>query len=210
MIPNPAIAVQGLDGAAVVLIICGLLFIEECGLPLPFVPGDLLLLLGGIAIADHRVEALPLAAASCAAVIAGALVAHTLFGLIGREPLRKLAQLLHLGKALERATRIVDAGGWRGVLAGRLIPGLRVHTSEVAGMLRMRRRDFLAGLVPSALLYVAVFTSAGALFGSAALSAIQASEHWLVVFAAGALLIGAALLSARHFKGGQTTCVSVQ
>lgn len=209
MIPNPAVAVQGLDGAAVVLIICALLFVEECGVPLPFIPGDLLLLIGGIAIADHRVEALPLAAASCAAVLSGALVAHTLFGLIGREPLRKVARALHLGPALDRATRIIDAGGWRGVLAGRLIPGLRVHTSEVAGMLHMRRRDFLAGLIPSVVIYVVVFISAGALFGGGALSAIQASEHWLFV-AAGALVIGAVLLSGRHFMGGHTTCVSGQ
>lgn len=43
--------VQGLNGLVLALTLGGLLFIEEVRVPLPFAPGDLLLAIGGIAIA---------------------------------------------------------------------------------------------------------------------------------------------------------------
>ena len=59
--------VQGLEGVTLVFVICGLLFVEEVGVPLPFAPGDLVLAIGGIAIAGGRVSA--------AAIVAGATIA---------------------------------------------------------------------------------------------------------------------------------------
>lgn len=47
----------GLGGDVLVAVIAGLLFVEEAGVPLFFAPGDLLLGLGGVAIASGRVSA---------------------------------------------------------------------------------------------------------------------------------------------------------
>jgi membrane protein DedA with SNARE-associated domain len=61
----------------------------------------------------------------------------------------------------------------------RVTPGLRITTTEVAGLLRVPRRTFLAGLAPGAALYVAVFVSAGWLFGLGALSVLLHAVHRL-------------------------------
>jgi len=60
----------------------------------------------------------------------------------------------------------VRRGGWPAVFVARITPGLRITTTEVAGLLRLPRRTFLAGMAPGAAIYVAVFVSAGWLFGA--------------------------------------------
>ena len=47
-------------------VIAGLVFVEESGIPVPFAPGDLLLVIAGIAIASDTVEPVPMVAASTA------------------------------------------------------------------------------------------------------------------------------------------------
>jgi membrane protein DedA with SNARE-associated domain len=59
----------------------------------------------------------------------------------------------------------------------RLTPGMRITTTEVAGLLRVPARTFFTGLVPGAAVYVAVFVAAGWLFGRAATSLLLHSVH---------------------------------
>src|SRR5207302_607235 len=56
-------------------------------------------------------------------------------------------------------------------LVARLTPYLRVYTTEAAGLLRLARRTFLAGLLPSAAVYVGFCMGMGALVGQPALRA---------------------------------------
>src|SRR2546428_13364401 len=130
----------GLDPVVVVLVISGLLFVEECGLPLPFAPGDLVLMLGGIAIATEGVNPMLLVLASSLASIAGALVAREILNRAGAPALMKVAARLHVQGPIDRASRLLRQSGWLGVLAGRLIPGPRIHTTPVSGGFRSARR----------------------------------------------------------------------
>src|SRR5579864_6125026 len=61
---NPMQWVQELQGPALIAVICGLLFLEEVGVPLFFAPGDLVLAISGIAIAGGRVNATALVVAA--------------------------------------------------------------------------------------------------------------------------------------------------
>jgi membrane-associated protein len=176
---------SGLDPIAIVVVIGGLLFIEECGLPLPFAPGDLVLMLGGIAIATQDVNPVLLVVAASVASIAGALVAREILKRAGAPALMKVAARLHVEGPIDRASRLLRRSGWVGVLAGRLIPGLRIHTSQVAGVIAMPRRTFLAGLLPAVAIYVGAFTGLGVLVGPAAIAAV---EHVQGILAIGALV----------------------
>src|SRR3989454_12399043 len=71
----------------------------------------------------------------------------------------RVARPLHARVPLERASGLLQRGGWRAGFTARLIPGLRVHTTQVAGVSRMPRLTFLAGFVPAGAGYI------GALFG---------------------------------------------
>jgi len=181
----------GLDPVAVVLAISGLLFIEECGVPLPFAPGDLVLMLVGIAIATQGVNPALFVVAASLASIAGALVARAILKRAGAPALMKVAARLHVQGPIDRASRLLRRSGWLGVLAGRLIPGLRIHTSQVAGVIAMPRRTFIAGLLPAVVIYVGLFTGLGVLIGPAAITAV---EHLQGLLVAGAVIVIAGLL----------------
>jgi membrane-associated protein len=181
----------GLDPLVVVFAISGLLLIEECGLPLPFAPGDLVLMLGGVAIATQGVNPVLLVLAACLASIAGALIAREILQRAGAPALMKVAARLHVQGPIDRASRLLRRSGWLGVFAGRLIPGLRIHTSQVAGVIAMPRRTFLAGLLPAVLIYVGLFTGLGILIGPAAIAAV---EHLQGLLLAGAVVVIAGLL----------------
>jgi len=181
----------GLDPAVVVLAICGLLFVEECGVPLPFAPGDLVLMLGGIAIATQGVNPVLFVVAASLASIAGALVAREILKRAGAPALMKVAARLHVQGPIDRASRLLRHSGWLGVLAGRLIPGLRIHTSQVAGVIAMPRRTFLAGLLPAVAIYVGLFTGLGIAIGPGAIAAV---EHLQGLLVAGAVVVIVALL----------------
>jgi energy-coupling factor transport system substrate-specific component len=169
--------IQGLDGLTLGAAICLLLFIEEAGVPLPIAPGDLLLAVAGIGIAAGKVSPVVMPLAATASIVAGAMVGREVFALIGWERLMRVAGPLRARDALERAGQLIDRSGWRAVFTARLIPGLRVHTTQMAGIRGMPRRTFIAGLIPAAVLYVAAFVGLGAAFGRPILDLIRRAEH---------------------------------
>ena len=65
----------------------------------------------------------------------------------------------------------------RAVFTARLVPGLRVYTTEIAGVSFMPRGSFLAGLLPATAVYVAAFVGLGAAFGHPILAVIHRIEH---------------------------------
>jgi energy-coupling factor transport system substrate-specific component len=178
---NPINWVQGLDGTTLVVVISVLMFIEETGVPLPFAPGDVVLAIGGIAVAGGRVNPVLLVASVAVGITVGAIIGREVAQLLGWERLMKVAKPLHASGPLERAAGLLQRGGWRAVFTARLIPGLRVYTTQVAGVSRMPVRTFLAGLLPANAVYIAAFVGLGAAFGRPILALIHAAEQQLLI-----------------------------
>jgi len=194
---NPISWVQGLEGTTLTVVICALMFIEEVGVPLPFAPGDLVLAIGGIAIAGGRVNAALFVGAVSISILSGAILGREIFALLGWERLMRVARPLHARVPLERASGLLQRGGWRAVFTARLIPGLRVHTTQVAGVSRMPRLTFLAGLVPAAAVYIGAFVGLGAAFGRPILRLIHEAEHQVLIAIALILALVLAFLLTR-------------
>lgn len=189
---NPIGWVQGLEGLTLALVICGLLFLEEVGVPLPFAPGDLLLAIAGIAVAAGRAPALMVVGLALGSIVGGALLGREIFALLGWPRVMRLADRLHARAPLERASVMLERNGWRAVFTARLIPGLRVHTTQVAGLNRMPRLEFLAGLVPAAAVYVGAFFGLGFAFGRPILAVIHDVERQALYFIG--VVVAAAIL----------------
>ncbi len=156
---------QDLHGVVAVVLLCGLLFAEEAGVPLPFAPGELVLLGAGLLIAAGGLDPVvfvPLAIVSC---LAGSMVGFSWARLVGEHGLAAVAKRLHQTRNLERVSARIRSSGWLGVAITRLIPGLRIYTTLVAGAVRVRRRTFVAAMVPSTILWVAIFVTLGAFVG---------------------------------------------
>jgi membrane protein DedA with SNARE-associated domain len=123
------------------------------------------LLAGGLLIAAGGLDPwvfIPLALGAC---IAGSLVGYTWAWAVGDRGLRALARRIHQQRALERVSGRIRSGGWGGIAVSRLIPGLRIYTTLVAGALRVRRATFLFGMIPATAIWVGVFVTLGVLLG---------------------------------------------
>ena len=165
-----------MSGIAATLLVCAILFAEECGVPLPFLPGDLLLAAGGLLAAEGHVNIVVFIAGTTLAMCAGALIGHGWSRQLGRPVLMRLATRLGHADRVERLLVRLRDRGWVGVLVCRLMPGMRVYTNLAAGIAAMRRRTFVAGLVPSVIAWTIGFSLLGLLVGHPATRAIRATE----------------------------------
>ncbi len=152
--------------APAVAIICLLLFLEEAGLPLPVAPGEAVLLGAGLLISAGTEPGwlvIPLAYLS---VLAGVATAYWWAHRIGPQRVRSLAHRLHMAGPYDRATRRLRAASSMQIAGSRLLPGLRVYTSLVAGTVGLDFRKFAIGVLPASGLWVAVFIGLGYFVGA--------------------------------------------
>jgi membrane protein DedA with SNARE-associated domain len=194
---NLVTSISSLSGDLLIAVIAGLVFIEETGIPIPFAPGDLLLVIAGIAIASDTVDPVPMVAALMLATILGALIGREVFAAVGRPALKKAADALGFRPALDRTTELLKRRGAPAVFVGRLIPGLRITTTQVAGVSNIPRLTFAAGLIPSVGVYIAIFVGLGALAGQPAVRLFHRAEHRFFVIGVTLLAALAVILSVR-------------
>ena len=144
------------------LTIFGLLTIEEAGIPIP-VPGDMLLMLAGSQ--QHRPVwfSLVVIAIASAAVMCGSSVLYAVMRRGGRPLLLKYGALFHLHP--ERVTRMEGwfrrRGRWALIL-GRLIPGLRIPTTIMAGIAGITYREYVVYAGIAAVLWSSIYVVLGA------------------------------------------------
>lgn len=157
--------VQALLETHALAVIAVVLFLEELGIPIP-VPGDLMMLLAGIRVAQGDEPLWLVLAVEEAATLAGASLLFFGSRRFGRGLVQRFGWLLHLGpETLARAERqVARHGGWAIVVA-RLIPGFRIVTVIAAGVLGLPYRTFLPALALGGFLYLLVFTLLGLFVG---------------------------------------------
>jgi membrane-associated protein len=161
----PVNFLSGLHGAVALALLPALLFAEEAGVPLPFAPGELTLLVAGLLIASGGLNPYAFIPLSLVACIAGSLVGYSWARAVGDRGLRGLARRLRQQRNLERVEERLRAAGWRGIAISRLIPGLRIYTTLVAGAVRAPRRSFIIAMVSSTVVWVGVYVALGILIG---------------------------------------------
>jgi membrane protein DedA with SNARE-associated domain len=135
----------------------GLLTIEEAGVPLP-VPGDMLVMFAG----EHHRHSLgydlAVIAIVTAAVFAGSSLLYYVARCGGRPLVERLTRYMHVHpRRLERMERWFRRHGPASILAGRLIPGLRVPTTVMAGLSDVPYRVYAPTAAVAALLWAAIY-----------------------------------------------------
>jgi membrane-associated protein len=159
-------SLSALHGTLAMFVVWALLFAEESGVPLPLVPGDILLVASGVMIRTGAIPALPFIPIAVVVATAGALAGFTWARLLGRRGVRELAQRFRMGSGLERIEKRLRATGPVGVFVARLlIPGMRVNTTLIAGAMNVPRRAFIVGLVPAVAIWVPAMTGLGVAAG---------------------------------------------
>lgn len=182
---------HALTGVEAYLLICFLVYIEEAGVPLPFLPGDVILAAAGYLAAigvTHLWLFLPLGYASA---VLGALTCYAFSYSLGRSILLSLARIFRFSpERLERAERWMSRAGWRAIFLARVLPGTRINASFAAGGLRMPFRTFAAGVLPSTVVWLLLFTLLGYGLGDRATPLLPWFDRVVVGLAAGTLVVG--------------------
>ncbi len=154
-----------LHGASGITLLCLLLLVEEAGVPIPILTGEAILLVAGILVANDSIPLWLFLPFACLSVLAGACIGYAWTRKIGATGLVALARRLHLEGALEKVRARLATAGPGGIAACRLIPGMRINTTLVAGAMRIDVRTFVLGIIPPIALWVTGFTLLGLLVG---------------------------------------------
>lgn len=156
--------VEALKGPPALLGACLLLFIEEAGIPTP-APGEFILVGVGLLVAAGAVPWWVAVPAAYAAVAMGAGTAYAVARLLGLRRIRWVATHLGLEQVLDRATERLRGAQAREVAISRLIPGLRIMTTLVAGALEVEAGVFLRGMLSAGGAWVIGFVAIGFFVG---------------------------------------------
>jgi membrane protein DedA with SNARE-associated domain len=179
-------------------VICGLLFVEEVGVPLPMFPADALLVTAGLLIASGAERPWTLVPLVMLSDFAGAVAGYLWARALGTREIGRLARRLGAEAALERVVERLHRYGAAGVLVGRLIPGTRVYTNLVAGVAGVRPRVFVPVLAPSVVIWAGSVMALGALLGASVQRALDAAEIQLFEAAVVLAVLGALYLALRR------------
>jgi membrane-associated protein len=146
--------------------LAALLFLEEAGVPLPL-PGDLFIAAMGFMARQGRASFAPTALAVTAATVLGAAVLFNVARHAGRPLLLRVARRFGYTAERERAVEgWLSRRGFAAVVVGRLVPGLRIVMTVVAGALRMSQATFSAGTALAGLVWATLYFWMGWLVGA--------------------------------------------
>lgn len=185
---------------------CLLLILEEAGVPLPFAPGEGVLVALGLLIASGKAPAWLVLPAGYLATVIGSVLGYWWAGRVGRKRLRRLAVRLHAARAYDRAVSRLSTAEPHEIGITRLIPGLRIYTTLVAGAVKVPLRTFLAGILPAVALWVLVFAGLGIFVGAPAAHLLGRLESWAFRIGELALVLLAFYVATRYVPAvGPTT-----
>ncbi len=139
--------------------------IEESGIPIP-IPADTLLLLAGSQFSGDVGRALLIIGVSSLAVFMGSSILFYIMHRGGRPLLLRYGHYLHLKESHLQSMEswFVRYGRWT-IIVARLIPGLRIVATVIAGVSGMSYADYAPAGIIAAVVWATVYYSLGALLG---------------------------------------------
>lgn len=139
---------------------------EEAGVPLPL-PGDLFIAAMGFLAHSQRAAFAPTAAVVTTATVLGATVLYLVSRHAGRPLLLRVARRFGYTAAREASLEgWLTRRGAAAVVVGRLVPGLRIVMTVVAGALRLRHRTFVVGTLVAGLIWATLYFWLGYALGA--------------------------------------------
>ncbi|HEX4215344.1 MAG TPA: VTT domain-containing protein [Candidatus Dormibacteraeota bacterium] len=156
------------QGVVALLVLCALLLAEEAGVPILFAPGEVVLIGAGLLIASGALPWWVVGPATYLSAATGAMIGFGWSRGIGPERLRSIAERFHALGGYERVFPRLQGAGALQIAISRMIPGLRIYTSLVAGAVHVEVRRFVAAVLPAIAVWVTAFLVLGVFVGPAA------------------------------------------
>jgi len=164
-----------------------------------FVPGDVILALGGVYAARHDLHLWAVIAIGTAAAICGESIGYWLGRRYGRRLLARIPLLRRLEGRLDGAQDFFGRHGGKTVAIGRYATAAGAFVPFVAGMSRMDYRRFLLFDVPAVIVWAVGITLFGYYFGEHISFIDKAlSRFGLIVLCVAAVGLGGYLIYKRR------------
>jgi membrane-associated protein len=180
---------NGLHGTFATLLLCSLLYLDEVGVPLPFAPNEVLLLVAGLFIGAGTIEPWIFVPVALVAMAAGSLTGFGWARAVGADRLRAVAGRLHAEKAYDRARARMQRTSSPAIGITRLLPGVRTYATLVAGAVGVPLRVFVIGAFPALVVWCAAWVGIGVAVGAPAEHLLSRVERLVtsgvLLFAAG-------------------------
>lgn len=174
------------------------LSVEEGGLPLPL-PGDTIVAYAGYLTSMGRMVWWLVMVVAVGASLTGSLPLYWLARSKGRPALKKYGKYLHLTPSRERRIEgWLQRHGGVAVFVGRLVPGLRVGTTAIAGVFEIPFWVFVSYLTASAILWWGFWLWLGSVVGRRIAPLVELSPVHFVIGAAGIVIIAGGYFYLRH------------
>jgi membrane protein DedA with SNARE-associated domain len=170
--------------------------IEESGVPIP-TPADTLMVLAGSQFAGNVRHALLAVGVSSLAVLIGSSILFFIMHQGGRPLLVKYGRYLHLSESNLQSMEgwFVRYGRWT-IIVARLIPGLRIVVTVIAGISGMSYADYLPPAIIAAVVWSVAYYALGALLGheipiirAALVNLVVQSPRWEVELVSALVLL---------------------
>jgi membrane protein DedA with SNARE-associated domain len=176
------------------------LLFEEAGIPIP-IPGDTLVTLAGIQTPHTIGNAIAVVSVSSIAVFLGSSVLFTVVRRGGRPLLSRYGKYVFLNKRhLSQMEQWFARRGRAAVILGRLVPGLRIPTTIMAGISGMAYSEFALTVAVAAVVWSAFYYGLGSVLGrtgpliiALVADGLDAIPRWFFVLDLVILLISACL-----------------
>ena len=174
--------------------------IEEAGIPIP-IPGDTLVMLAGTQTPHSIGYTLAVVGVSSLAVFLGSSALFAVVQRGGRPLLARYGKYVLLNeRRLARMEAWFARRGRSAVILGRLIPGLRIPTTIMAGLSGMAYSEFALSLAIAAVIWSGFYYTLGTVLGKTAPVVLALAADilddvppWLLVLCILILLAGASL-----------------
>lgn len=154
-----------LHGGIALVLLGGLLFADEAGVPIPVAPNEVLLVLGGVLIQAHALNASLFIPLALLAMAAGMLSGYGWALVLGQRGVERVVRRLRAEGVYRRVVGRLQAAGPLGIGVARLLPGVRPWATVVAGAIRIPLPTFLLGAAPTLLLWGVGWIALGMLVG---------------------------------------------
>jgi membrane protein DedA with SNARE-associated domain len=164
--------IEGLHGTIAVIALCGLLFIDEAGMPIPVAPNEVLLLVAGLLIASGGISPWVFLPAAGIAMGAGMIAGYAWARAVGQTGLCALVDRLGATKHYNRTRDRLVSAGPVAIGVARMLPGVRPYVTLISGAAQIKLRTFLLGAIPALIAWEIILIGLGMVVGLPA-------EHYL-------------------------------
>ncbi len=191
------------DGIWLYVVIFLLILVQECGVPFPLLPSEVVLLGGGFLAADNHFALIVMGILATSATLFGNSLLFFISRRYGRVALDRFGKYVHMHtERVDRIERWIERRGSPILFYGPLLPILRAYMPALAGIFGVPYRAYIGILAGAAVLWTFGMLILGSVLGVHWFDAVDFMRHNITIAVVGIAAIGGLVLLVLRWTRG--------